>query len=263
MSLYKGNNLISGAMPNSANQSLSNLDSAGQDKFDEKVNKSGDTITGDLRIRNSHPTIKAENIDIRRGQTPSVDYYGDMFMITDTDGNGMGALGQTYFRSGNHTTRIWQRGATSNVYSVLDIGIDENDIPYCNFPNTTRCDGQWVTTTFYEIANTSITGTTNLPYSLASYLPNDNYDYEVLIRARTTTTSTSGSTTIAYVNSSLVTNWISIAGGQTRTNSSVQNYGACIIPISSDKTIYLHRESAYTGTVQLILLAYRRIGTNN
>lgn len=37
MSLYKGNNLISGAMPNSANQSLSNLDSAGQDKFDAKV----------------------------------------------------------------------------------------------------------------------------------------------------------------------------------------------------------------------------------
>lgn len=30
MSLYKGNNLISGAMPNSANQSLSNLNSAGQ-----------------------------------------------------------------------------------------------------------------------------------------------------------------------------------------------------------------------------------------
>lgn len=38
MSLYKGSQLISGAMPNSANQSLSNLDSAGQDKFDEKVN---------------------------------------------------------------------------------------------------------------------------------------------------------------------------------------------------------------------------------
>lgn len=37
MSLYKGNNLISGAMPNSANQSLSNLNSAGQDKFDAKV----------------------------------------------------------------------------------------------------------------------------------------------------------------------------------------------------------------------------------
>jgi hypothetical protein len=40
MSLYKGTQLISGAMPNSANQSLSNLDSAGQDKFDEKVNTS-------------------------------------------------------------------------------------------------------------------------------------------------------------------------------------------------------------------------------
>lgn len=45
MSLYKGNNLISGAMPNSANQSLSNLDSAGQDKFDEKANTSLSNLT--------------------------------------------------------------------------------------------------------------------------------------------------------------------------------------------------------------------------
>lgn len=176
MSLYKGSQLISGAMPNSANQSLSNLNSAGQDKFDAKANTS-----------------------------------------------------------------------LSNLTST----------------SSTNFDGQWKTTTFYVIANTSITGATDLPYSLASYLPSDNYNYEVLIRATTNTNSTSGSTTIAYVNSSLITNWIGVAGGQTRTNASVLNYGSCIIPVSSNKTIYLHRESAYTGTVQLILLAYRRIGTNS
>lgn len=45
MSLYKGNNLISGVMPNSANQSLSNLDSAGQDIIDNKANTNLSNLT--------------------------------------------------------------------------------------------------------------------------------------------------------------------------------------------------------------------------
>ena len=43
MSLYKGNNLISGAMPNSANQSLSNLDSAGQNIADTTLDQNKNT----------------------------------------------------------------------------------------------------------------------------------------------------------------------------------------------------------------------------
>ena len=40
MALYKGTNLISGTIPNTANKSLTNLDSTGQDKFDAKISKS-------------------------------------------------------------------------------------------------------------------------------------------------------------------------------------------------------------------------------
>ena len=38
MTVYKGDKLISGSVPDTVNKSLSNIDSNGQAKFDEKVN---------------------------------------------------------------------------------------------------------------------------------------------------------------------------------------------------------------------------------
>ena len=88
MSIYKGNNLISGAMPNSANQSLSNLDSAGQDKFDAKVNKSGDTMTGDLAILsdNGHFAIKS-SFDSTTTTAPSEFVNLGTLAMCDTNDN--------------------------------------------------------------------------------------------------------------------------------------------------------------------------------
>ena len=40
MTVYKGDTIISGSVPNSANQSLSNLNSTGQAVIDGKVNTS-------------------------------------------------------------------------------------------------------------------------------------------------------------------------------------------------------------------------------
>lgn len=262
MSLYKGNNLISGAMPNSANQSLSNLDSAGQDKFDAKVNKSGDTMTGNLTIRKSYPNFKAENTDIKRGQTPSADYYSDTFMLTDIDGNGMGSLSQTYFTSGKHTTRLWQRGANSEVYSVLDVGMDKNDVPYCSFPNTTCCDGQWVPLGQTIISSsTSLKGSSNLSYTVN--IPSSGGYYEVLIYGEVETNKTSGNGVTGKVYGD-TTGTAGIGRCKTQTAASVNSSGSGTVVVhSSTRKIILARSNNWEGyCTYLTAIAYRRVGTN-
>lgn len=226
----------------------------------QPVNKSGDTMTGDLRIRKSYPNFKAENTDIKRGQTPLADYYGDTFMFTDIDGNGMGSLSQTYLASGKHTTRLWQRGVNSDVYSVLDVGMDENDVPYCSFPNTTCCDGQYVNTNTTIATNVSVNGSSSLPYTLN--LPSDGRLYMVWIMVGVNTGSASGNYVEARICSDIMSN-ATVARATTRTASSVTCGGTVCLVVSSSHRIYLGRATNYNGTVNLLMIGYRRIGTNS
>lgn len=175
MSLYKGSQLISGAIPNSANQSLSNLDSAGQDKFDAKANTS-----------------------------------------------------------------------LSNLTST----------------SSTNFDGQWESVSNTQVVTAvNVNGSTNLSYTLTD-VPNDGYKYEVLLSGQSWTTATSGSSCGLRISSSLIST-IELCGCVTRTSSQVGARGSAIIPIDTDRKIIVHRDTTWTGSINLWLRGYRRIGTNS
>ena len=67
-----------------ANPSLSNLDASGQSKFDSKVNKSGDTMTGNLILSKSAEHFVAKDTDLDINITPTgSNVDGGFFSIKD------------------------------------------------------------------------------------------------------------------------------------------------------------------------------------
>lgn len=88
MTLYKGTQLIAGSLPDSANKSLSNLDSTGQAIIDGKVNKSGDTMTGSLNIQCSNNLgVYLSHSDVTKGTNPSATKYWQVIANDSSNGS--------------------------------------------------------------------------------------------------------------------------------------------------------------------------------
>ena len=263
MSLYKGNNLISGAMPNSANQSLSNLNSAGQDKFDKKVNKSGDTMTGDLQILSSvDPQIVIKHTEQVAGTTPTSEVQATRIEFQDSNGTMVGYVQNAYDTDGSRATRLNSRNANGTENTSIIVGYNANGTAYSFFPNTTCCDGQFVNKTTQIMSNVSLNGSSVLTYTLSD-LPNDGHSYFVWLSGIVTTGTTSGNYIHLSVYSDAVSNNLEVCATGTRTASSVVAAGSVVIPVSSSRKIYVVRSTNYNGTASLWLKGYRRIGTNS
>lgn len=273
MSLYKGNNLISGAMPNSANQSLSNLDSTGQDIIDGKVSKAGDTMTGGLQIDKS-TTGETGNYyinlsGIEYDDVVSTNIYPHILTVTDANNDVIGDIEYAQHTNGNKWISLVAHNVTSNTYSVLKAGFDSNGDAYCEFPDTKRVDGQW------KYKNTSLgSGVTwnasshssAKNYSLSSYLPNDGQKYEVIVRAQGTTTSTSGKFISVGIMSDIITATAYVCRCRTRSSSSVNCSGNVIIPVGTGRKISVAgagSDASADGTYDIACIGYRRIGTNS
>lgn len=264
MSLYKGDNLISGAMPNSANQSLSNLNSAGQDKFDAKVNKAGDTMTGALTIASTSTQpliIRFDDIDF--DIPPATTEYRSI-CIVDKNNNRMGVLEYSNNANGAHYIAIGdKKNSNENVYSAIRTGFTASGNVYCVFPNTECADGQWVYKFATIASNVSVNGSSALTYSLSSYLPNDGYKYEILLSATGQTDTTLNHSYVVYVQTDIVTGDVCLI--RTRTvisGTALFSGGNAILPVGTGRTLKLTRNSGYYGQVALFALGYRRIGTN-
>lgn len=127
-------------------------------------------------------------------------------------------------------------------------------------------DGQWIdngvtlaSSVTYDDSHGSVV------YSLANYLPNDNYIYEVLLKADVTTGSTSGNfvnVNVTIGNSSL-NHYITAA--RTRTASTTSSRGEIIVPIGIDRrvTVLGSTSTNANGTYTLVAVGYRRVGTNS
>lgn len=149
---------------------------------------------------------------------------------------------------------------------IDDIATDLNgkaDIDGTNMAQSVkRFDGMWVGSTYTVASSVSLNNTTN-NYNLSSYLPNDDYCYEVLGYVNGTTGSSSGDYADIHIGSSVIDSSYRIACARTRTSSTVNWAGSFVIPIGTNRTIYLGNYSSNTASVSNFrIFAYRRIGTN-
>lgn len=125
-------------------------------------------------------------------------------------------------------------------------------------------DGKWVSHSATITSGTSAPTSANLTYNLSSHLPNDEQTYEVLFSMYGQSSASSNVYTVGSLSSSLVPSTrVYTARAATGATVATMGGGNAIIPIGTDRKVYVDYVTSNTGTFTLIMRAYRRLGTNN
>lgn len=133
--------------------------------------------------------------------------------------------------------------------------------------NSTCFKGQWVYNWFWLANPVRMAANTNYTYSLASYLPDDGYDYEVLFYFYDNTGGGNDQANYFYFRSGASNNyWIEsrAVGACSRTASTYNNAGYIILPIkATNKQVTVIQDGNSTsGECWFGASYYRRIGKN-
>jgi hypothetical protein len=245
------------------------------EELDTKVNKSGDTMTGALITQYSNTDevgFYVSDTDITKGTAPSATEYMGVY-FNDENENGtiaqarIGCIESAAYSDGSTELHLftYQNVANSDTKAAFRLKMSAAGTGSCEFPQTNNCDGQWVNVNQVIASDVNFnTGATELKtYSLASYLPDDNYTYEVLFTLGGQTAATSGASFGFSFNSDIVSN-VFVCRAIARSNAFVQAYGAAIVPLKT-RQIKVGQVNITSGTPTMTTLricGYRRVGTN-
>lgn len=217
----------------------------------DKVNTSGDTMTGGLALSYSNPQFSTVDSDITRGTAPAADYIGPAFRIKDSNGSALcGVDNVCYSDNANHRAiRVWCENNGGNGWSTFETGFDSSGNTYCTFPNTTCVDGQWVNSVQELVGSVTINGNSTVNYTYTSL--STSYNYEVLLSLL----NNGNGDIVVY--SDLMT---------SQQNRVAYQHNSCsiILPVSGSRKIYIKNVSGTSTSVLYVrALAYRRIGSNS
>ena len=244
------------------------------------------TALGDLmpllvKLPNITGTIKASNIwegTASASGCVTVKNNGDHNACGDGGSRGntytwtINASRSSSVYSGNGTdTTIHEQAINVLFYIVvatstktqIQVDIDNIATDLNNALNQYKYDGQWVYTQLSIATSVTAPTTTDLIYSLSTYLPNDGYNYEVLFSASCSTGNTSGNVAHVILETDLQPNEFLVALARTRTSSTMASAGSCIIAVGIDREVIIKPHTSNTGLISLTALGYRRIGTNS
>ena len=125
-------------------------------------------------------------------------------------------------------------------------------------------DGKWINSYKAILNNVSLNENDTTIVSLDSYLPNDGYDYEVIINARGNTLNSSGSANLLDVGRPDSSFYSLILRQNTRATNYQQDRGTTIIPVSaSDRSIKFRCREGSISSLSANIQGYRRIGKND
>lgn len=156
-------------------------------------------------------------------------------------------------------------------YLIKDSSIEEQLTNKVDI-NSKVIDGQWVKSYIELAKNTQLPVTseiTYIEYDISSYLPIDNYKYEILVTASMATANINGSLLETWIGS-LIDNsndfaWLNFGKVVTRTAAFCFDANSIIIPVNKHRKIrfiYHAREGGVCQLSTLSLQGYRRLGTN-
>lgn len=130
-------------------------------------------------------------------------------------------------------------------------------------------DGQWFSynnTELVLLSSTTLNATTSTSVDISSYIPNDGYSYELLIRGYCRTSTTAGNNVFIRVgaNNSISSDNPLLMRGLTRTASYRNISGNCLLPISAtQRKIYIYNAGNATATTMTIqITGIKRVGKN-
>ena len=155
----------------------------------------------------------------------------------------------------NDSIKLYRSLQNGNINHAL------TDTDYWEISSVKNFDGQWVSDYQTLVTDVAIT-TTDKTYSLNNYLPQDGYNYEVLMSVYLKTGATSGDYINFYIGSDIFSR-TNVASARTRTNSYMSAAGSTILPVGQGRTLtVLKNDSNANGTYTIYVCGYRRIGTN-
>lgn len=148
--------------------------------------------------------------------------------------------------------------------NIIWNGMDYNDIQRVGGD---EFNGQWIDKSYTISSSYTLAPDAKTTFSLSSYLPNDDYDYEVQFENLVTTGSTSGDYLESYLHSGSTTSSFYNRTCRERTRDASTQIGSMVVilPIlNSDRNITSRSYSGSINTSTLALYAkkYRRIGKN-
>jgi hypothetical protein len=130
-------------------------------------------------------------------------------------------------------------------------------------------DGQWVENGHQILSNVTLAGGKFFTYSLANYLPDDEYVYEVIFEGTTRSVATSGKVAQLTLIPGTVTTaeqgW-RLDKLTARTAAAVFSGGTAIIPIYPDDrniTVWTQESNSNNTNTHFNATAYRRVGKND
>ena len=112
-----------------ANIDLSNLSSTGNNRF---VNRTGDTMTGQLKVKKSGLGINYCGLDLDFTTAPSSDMTVPAYRISDKYENRMGGIEYRHRADGGHGITISDKKNNTATYAILEVGWDLNGNAYSN-----------------------------------------------------------------------------------------------------------------------------------
>ena len=159
-----------------------------------------------------------------------------------------------------YETTVPSQGTMYVISDAPEIGLNV-DLSNLSSAGNKVIDGQWVYSST-TLINNQTAPTTDFDVDLSTYLPDDNYIYEVLFCGYCSTGTTSGNIHQLRLSSSIVQTVVQLAYAITRADNYSTGGGNCILPISADKKVIVRGYSNNTGNYTLYARGYRRIGTN-
>ena len=210
-----------------------------------------------------------ERANVISGDSPSTAFDNDEWGFDASRSNSIYGNSATVQPQ---AVKVFYYIVVANLINTSDLMIDidriESDLAYkadtdlANVSNCTVLDGQWIPSSQSIASSVALPKTTELIYSLANYLPDDNYKYEVLLTGTIITGTASGNSSILSVRTDAINTIVYLCQAQTRATDSVRAAGTTILPVGTGRTVKVYYSSGNTGTFSLVARGYRRIGTN-
>ena len=112
-------------------------------ELDTKVNKVGDTMTGQLTVaQNGNATIATRCLDIAYTDTPTTSAGFGQFAVCDKNGDWIALYGAELYNDGRNLAKM-QVKAPNGTHARIQIWADANNQFYCDFP---KCGTKATTT---------------------------------------------------------------------------------------------------------------------
>ena len=165
--------------------------------------------------------------------------------------------------SGTATLGLWAKG-------YRRIGKNGTGSDYISSINYSGVDyaltgkylnGDWVGGS-HSLFSSTLAQSGSSTLDLSSYLPADGYSYEVMFSVTAITNTTSGNTVSIRFGADSGNNNPVVCKQVTRTSSNMICGGNTIVPVASRKVYLYNNGNSTSGTINVNMRAYRRIGTN-